>query len=86
MIRPPSIARTPSLPAVRGARKTTVPASPFPPAETSIVAFCSNAIGGVVNAISRHDVHQHASPGVRGFVTGTGGSNNGLGGSSAGFV
>jgi len=47
--------------------------------------YGSNAIGGVVNAISRHDVHQHASPGVRGFVTGTGGSNNGLGGSSAGF-
>lgn len=47
--------------------------------------YGSNAIGGVVNAISRHDVHQHASPGVRGFVTGTGGSNNGLGGASAGF-
>lgn len=47
--------------------------------------YGSNAIGGVVNAISRHDVHQHASPGVRGFITGTGGTNNGLGGSSAGF-
>lgn len=47
--------------------------------------YGSNAIGGVVNAVSRHDVHQHSSPGVRGFVTGTGGSNNGLGGSSAGF-
>lgn len=47
--------------------------------------YGSNAIGGVVNAISRHDVHQHSSPGVRGFINGTGGSNNGLGGSSAGF-
>jgi iron complex outermembrane recepter protein len=51
----------------------------------STLLYGSNAIGGVVNAISRHDVHQHASPGVRGFITGTGGSNNGLGGSSAGF-
>jgi iron complex outermembrane receptor protein len=30
-------------------------------------------------------VHQHASPGVRGFVNGTGGSNNGLAGGAAGF-
>jgi iron complex outermembrane receptor protein len=47
--------------------------------------YGSNAIGGVVNAVSRHDVHQHPSSGVRGFVTGTAGSNNGLAGSSAGF-
>lgn len=47
--------------------------------------YGSNAIGGVVNAVSRHETHQHASPGVRGFLTGTGGSNNGLGGGSGGF-
>jgi len=46
--------------------------------------YGSNAIGGVVNAVSRHDTHQHADPGVRGYVTGLGGSNNGLGGGSAG--
>lgn len=47
--------------------------------------YGSNAIGGVVNAVSRHEVHQHSSPGVRGFVNGTAGSNNGLGGGGAGF-
>ena len=48
--------------------------------------YGSSAIGGVVNAISRHDVfHQHAHDGVRGYITGAGGSNNGLGGGSAGF-
>jgi iron complex outermembrane receptor protein len=48
--------------------------------------YGSNAIGGVVNAISRHDVfHQHVHEGVHGFLTGTGGSNNSLGGGSGGF-
>jgi iron complex outermembrane recepter protein len=48
--------------------------------------YGSNAVGGVVNAISRHDMfHQHAHDGVRGYLTGVGGSNNGLGGGSAGF-
>lgn len=47
--------------------------------------YGSNAIGGVVNAISRHDIHKHPDPGVRGFLTGVGGSNNDLGGGSAGF-
>jgi iron complex outermembrane receptor protein len=47
--------------------------------------YGSNAIGGVVNAISRHDIHKHPDPGVRGFLTGVGGSNNGMGGGSGGF-
>jgi iron complex outermembrane receptor protein len=47
--------------------------------------YGSNAVGGVVNAVSRHDVHRHPFPGVRGFLTGLGGSNNGLGGGSGGF-
>lgn len=48
--------------------------------------YGSNAIGGVVNAISRRDVfHQHADQGVRGYMTATGGSNNNQGGGSAGF-
>jgi iron complex outermembrane recepter protein len=48
--------------------------------------YGSSAIGGVVNAISRHDVmHLHAHEGVRGYLTGVAGSNNGLGGGSAGF-
>lgn len=45
-----------------------------------------NAIGGVVNVISSHHlIHQHPHEGLRGFVTGSGGSNNGHGGVSAGF-
>jgi iron complex outermembrane receptor protein len=47
--------------------------------------YGSSAIGGVVNAISRHDVHAHAHDGIRGYMTGNGGSNNGLGGASGGF-
>jgi iron complex outermembrane receptor protein len=47
--------------------------------------YGSNAIGGVVNAVSRHDIHKHPDPGVRGFLTGVGGSNNDLGGGSGGF-
>jgi iron complex outermembrane receptor protein len=47
--------------------------------------YGSSAVGGVINAISRHDVHLHPDAGVRGFLTGTGGSNNGLGGASGGF-
>lgn len=48
--------------------------------------YGSNAIGGVVNAISRRDVfHQHADQGVRGYTTGLGGSNNAQGGGSSGF-
>jgi iron complex outermembrane receptor protein len=47
--------------------------------------YGSGAIGGVVNAVSRHETHQHADPGVRGFITGLGGSNNALGGGSGGF-
>jgi iron complex outermembrane receptor protein len=48
--------------------------------------YGSNAIGGVVNAVSRHEAFQeHAHQGVRGYLTGVAGSNNGLGGGSSGF-
>ena len=52
----------------------------------STLLYGSSAIGGVVNAISRHDVlHGHADQGVRGFLTGVGGSNNWQGGGTGGF-
>jgi iron complex outermembrane receptor protein len=44
--------------------------------------YGSNAIGGVVNAITGHE---SAHKGTRGFVTTTGGSNNWQGGGSGGF-
>ncbi len=48
--------------------------------------YGSNALGGVVNAVSRHGLlHQHPHQGVKGFLTGTGGSTNSLGGGSAGL-
>ena len=48
--------------------------------------YSGNAMGGTVNAVSRHHaMHQHAHQGLRGFVQGSAGSNNGLGGGSAGF-
>ena len=47
--------------------------------------YGSSAIGGVVNAISRHEVHEHAHDGVRGYITGVAGSNKALGGGSGGF-
>jgi iron complex outermembrane receptor protein len=48
--------------------------------------YGSNAIGGVVNAISsHHQVHQHPHEGVRGHLTALGGTNNNLGGGSGGF-
>jgi len=48
----------------------------------STLLYGSNALGGVVNAITGHD---HAHPGLRGFLTGVGGSNNAHGGGNAGF-
>ncbi|MCC6858032.1 MAG: TonB-dependent receptor [Bryobacterales bacterium] len=48
--------------------------------------YGGNAIGGVVNAISsHHQIHEHPHEGVRGHMTAFGGSNNALGGGSAGF-
>ena len=48
--------------------------------------YGSNAIGGVVNVITRHhELEQHPHPGVRGHLSALGGSNNGLGGGSGGF-
>ena len=48
--------------------------------------YGSNAIGGVVNAISRHDlIHEHPHDGVRGYATAIGGSANANGGGGAGL-
>ncbi|MGH9841390.1 MAG: TonB-dependent receptor, partial [Blastocatellia bacterium] len=44
--------------------------------------YGSNAIGGVVNAVSGHD---DAHKGVRGYVTGIGGTTNNQGGASGGI-
>ena len=48
--------------------------------------YSGNAMGGTVNAISRHhQIHRHPHAGLRGFVSGSVGTTNTLGGSSAGF-
>jgi iron complex outermembrane recepter protein len=48
--------------------------------------YGSNAVGGVVNAITRHhQIHEHAHAGIRGYFSGVGGSNNGQGGGSGGI-
>ena len=48
--------------------------------------YSGSAMGGTVNAVSRHHaLHQHAHQGLRGFASGSGGTTNALGGSSAGF-
>jgi iron complex outermembrane receptor protein len=48
--------------------------------------YGSNALGGVVNAITRHHaIHEHPHQGLNGFISGSGGSNNGHGGGAAGF-
>ena len=46
--------------------------------------YSGSAMGGTVNAISRHhQVHHHPHEGVRGFVSGSGGTTNALGGVNA---
>jgi iron complex outermembrane receptor protein len=48
--------------------------------------YGASAIGGVVNAISRHhEIHEHPHEGLRGHVSATGGSANGQGGGSGLF-
>ncbi len=48
--------------------------------------YGSNALGGVVNAITgHHQAHPEPHPGVRGYVTGLGGTTNNQGGGSGGF-
>jgi iron complex outermembrane receptor protein len=48
--------------------------------------YGSNAIGGVVNAVTGHHlVHEHPHDGLRGYVTGSAGSANGQAGGAAGF-
>ena len=47
--------------------------------------YSGSAMGGTVNAISRHhQVHHHPHEGVRGFVSGSAGTSNALGGVNAG--
>jgi iron complex outermembrane receptor protein len=47
--------------------------------------YGSNAIGGVVNAVSRHyQMREQSQEGVRGYLTGSGGSNNNTGTGGAG--
>jgi iron complex outermembrane receptor protein len=48
--------------------------------------YGANAIGGVVNAISRnHEIHERPHEGLQGHVSGTGGTANGQGGGSGYF-
>jgi iron complex outermembrane receptor protein len=48
--------------------------------------YGSNAIGGVVNAVSRHhNLFDHDISGLRGYLSGGLGSNNGYGAASGGF-
>jgi iron complex outermembrane receptor protein len=48
--------------------------------------YGSNAVGGVVNAVSGHHMlHEHPHAGVRGYATAFGGSANGQAGGAAGF-
>ena len=48
--------------------------------------YSGNAIGGTVNAISRHhEMHRHAHDGLRGYLSGSAGTTNALAGGSAGF-
>ena len=48
--------------------------------------YSGNAMGGTVNAVSRHhEHHRHPHEGLRGFVSGSAGTTNSLGGGSAGF-
>ncbi|MBI4442001.1 MAG: TonB-dependent receptor [Acidobacteria bacterium] len=48
----------------------------------STLLYGSNALGGVVNALTGHD---HGHPGLRGYVTAVGASNNAQGAGNAGF-
>ena len=48
--------------------------------------YSGNAMGGTVNAISRHhEHHPHPHEGFRGFLSGSGGTANALAGANAGF-
>ncbi|MEJ2077744.1 MAG: TonB-dependent receptor [Acidobacteriota bacterium] len=48
--------------------------------------YGSSAIGGVVNAVSTHgEAHGHRREETTGYITGTAGSTNGLGGGAAGL-
>lgn len=52
----------------------------------STLLYGSNAVGGVVNAISGHQhIYDHAHPGFSGYLTGVGGLGNAQGGASAGI-
>ncbi len=46
--------------------------------------YGSNAVGGVVNAITGHNLHTNPHSGARGYLTGIGGSNNNQASTSGG--
>ena len=48
--------------------------------------YSGNAVGGTLNAISRHhEHHRHAHQGLRGYLSGAGGTANSFGAGSGGF-
>ena len=48
--------------------------------------YSGNAMGGTVNAVSRHhEYHRHPHQGLRGYLSGSGGTTNSLGGGNFGF-
>ena len=48
--------------------------------------YSGNAMGGTVNAVSRHhEHHRHPHEGLRGYLSGSGGTTNSLGAGNAGF-
>ncbi len=52
----------------------------------STLLYSGNALGGTVNAIHRHhEHHRHPHEGLRGFLSGSGGTANSLGSGNAGF-
>ena len=54
--------------------------------EVATLLYSGNAMGGTVNAVSRHhEHHRHPHQGLRGYLSGSGGTTNSLGGASAGF-
>ena len=48
--------------------------------------YSGSAMGGTVNVVSRHhEHHPHPHQGFRGYILGSAGTTNALGGSSVGF-
>ena len=48
--------------------------------------YSGSAVGGTINAVSRHhEHHRHPHPGMRGYLSGSGGTTNSYGAGLAGF-